>query len=77
MKFHPNQKMGKWSNLGGKFSGGNFTERGGNLRGNFERKIKTYKIRLQNKPIYEISSKSDNRRVVKCRGKSMRDKKRA
>ena len=58
--------MGKWSNLGGKFSGGEF-HRGGN----FEKKMKTYKMRLQNKPIYEISSKSDNRKVVKFRGKSM------
>ena len=36
--------------------------------------MKTYKMRLQNKPIYEISSKSDNRKVVKFRGKSMRDR---
>ena len=35
MKFHPNQKMGKWSNLGGKFSGGEFHRGGGNLGGEF------------------------------------------
>ena len=38
MKFHPNQKMGKWSNLGGKFSGGEFHRWGGNLGGEFWKK---------------------------------------
>ena len=31
--------------------------------------MKTYKMRLQNKPIYENSSKSDNGKVVKYTGK--------
>ena len=31
--------------------------------------MKTYKMRLQNKPIYKISSKSNNRKVVKYTGK--------
>ena len=74
MKFHPNQKMGKWSNLGGKFSGGEF-HRGGEFRGGIlNKKMKTYKMRLQNKPIHEISCKSDNGKVVKFRGKSMTDR---
>ena len=61
-KFHPNQKMGKWSNLEGKFSGGEI------YGGNFEKKMKTYEMQLQNKPICEISSKSDNGKVVKYTG---------
>ena len=45
---------------------------GGNLGGEFWRKkMKTYKMRLQNKPIYKISSKSEYGKVVKFRGKSM------
>ena len=57
--------MGKWSNIRGKFSGGEF-HRG---EGNFGKKMEIYKMGLQNKRIYEISSESYNGKVVKYMGK--------
>ena len=57
MKFHPNRTMGKWSNLGGKFSRGEF--RGRILR----KKMKTYKFPSENKYMYEVSSKSENGQI--------------
>ena len=69
MKFHPNQRMGKWSNLEGKFSGKGISHRG--ISHKFLKKMKTYKMQLQNKPIKEMSSKSDNGKLVKFREKSM------
>ena len=57
--------MGKWSNIRGKFSEGEFHREGGN----FGKKIKIYKMGLQNKRIYKISSKLNNGKVVKYTGK--------
>ena len=37
-------------------------------KGGVLKKMKTYKMPMQNKPIYEISSKSDNGKVIKFRG---------
>ena len=51
------------------FLEGNFTV-GGKFRGGiFEEKMNTYKMGLQYKRIYEISSKSNNGKVVKYTGK--------
>ena len=36
---------------------------------NFEKKMKTYKMPTQNKSMYEVSSKSDNGKGFKNRGK--------
>ena len=68
-KFHPNRTMGKQSNIRGKFSGGEFRMGGEIQVGNFGKKMKIYKMGLQNKRIYEISSKSNNEKVVKYTGK--------
>ena len=61
-KFHPNQKMVT-------FKGKIFWRENLTGGGNFEKKMKTYKMPMQNKPIYENSSKSDNGKVVKYTGK--------
>ena len=64
-------KIRKWLYLGEKCSGGNFTGREEKFRGGIfeKKKMNTYKIGLQNKRIYEISSKSNNGRVIKYTGK--------
>ena len=54
LKFYPNRTMGKWSKIG---------------EGNFEKKMKTYKMPMQFKSMYEVSSKSDNGKGFKNRGK--------
>ena len=70
-KFHPNRTMGKWSNIRVKiFWGGISQGEGGNLGGEFWKKKKTYKMGLQNKRIYKISSKSNKGKVVKYTGKN-------
>ena len=53
--------MGKWSKIGRKFSG-----RG---RGISKKKMKTYKYPSKNEYMYEVSSKSENGKMVKFRGK--------
>ena len=60
---------GKMVKFRGKIFWGGISQGVGNLGGGFRKKMKTYKIRLQKKPIYKISSKSDNGKVVKFRGK--------
>ena len=62
--------MEKWSNIRGKFFGGEFHGEGGNLGGEFWEKMKIYKMGLQNKRIYEMSSKSNNGKVVKYTGEN-------
>ena len=48
------------------FLGGNFTRGGGKFRGGIlGKKMKIYKMGLQNERIYEILSKSNNGKVVK------------
>ena len=50
----------------GKIFWGGISQEWGKLRGGtLRKKMKTYKMRLQNKPTYEISSKSNNGKVVK------------
>ena len=58
-RFHPNSTMGKCSKIGGEFGGG----------GEFRKQIKTSQFPSQNKSIYEVSSKSDNGKGFKNRGK--------
>ena len=55
--------MGKWSNIRGKFH-----REGGNLGGEFRKKMKTYKFPSKNECMYEVSSKSDIGKVVKFTG---------
>ena len=51
------------------FLRGNFTRRGEIWGANFEKKMKTYKFPSKNQSMQEVSSKSDNGKVVKYRGK--------
>ena len=61
--------MEKWSNIQGKFSGEKFHMGEGNLGGEFRKKMKTYKFPSKNEYMYEVSSKSENGKMVKFREK--------
>ena len=50
-KFHPKRTMGKWSKIGENFRGAKFV--GG---GDFEIKMRTYKLPSKNESMYEVSS---------------------
>ena len=54
---------------GENFLGGNFTGCGEIWGANFEKKLKTYKFPSKNEYMYEVSSKSENKKMVKFRGK--------
>ena len=61
--------MGNWSNIRGKFSGWEFHRGGGNLGGEFRKKKKNAYLYSKNEYMYEVSSKSENGKMVKFRGK--------
>ena len=60
---------GKVVKYTGKIFWGGISQGWGKFRGGiFEKKMNTYEMGLQNKRIYEISSKSNNGKVVKYTG---------
>ena len=61
---------GKVVKYTGKIIWGDFHRGGeGNLKGEFKKKLKTYKFPSKNESMYEVSSKSDNGKVIKYTGK--------
>ena len=65
-------QIGRWEIgqiYGEKFLGENFTGWGEIWGGNFEKKMKTYKFPSKKEYMYEVSSKSENGKMVKFRGK--------